>query len=52
MTIERTSESPTIWRCGGCGALVHPADEDAPAAWCMRCGRITPSVQDGGGATS
>jgi hypothetical protein len=47
MTSQARSESPIIWRCGGCGALVHPADEDAPAAWCMRCSRMVRAVQDG-----
>ncbi len=40
--------SPAIWRCASCGALVHPADENAPAAWCMRCRRVVPAERDGG----
>lgn len=40
-------ENPVIWRCAHCGALVHPADEGAPAAWCMRCRRMVQAVQDG-----
>jgi uncharacterized paraquat-inducible protein A len=47
MTFESGLESPAIWRCAGCGALVHPADEDAPAAWCMRCKRMVRAIQDG-----
>ena len=47
MAVERDSQSAPIWRCEGCGALVHPADEDTPAAWCMRCRRMVPAVRDG-----
>ena len=47
MTSQPRLQSPVIWRCAACGALVHPADEDAPAAWCMRCRRMVPAVQDG-----
>lgn len=42
-------ETPTIWRCGHCGLIVHPADESAPAAWCGRCRGFTPANPDGGG---
>jgi len=41
-------QSPAIWRCKHCGALVHPANESAPVAWCARCGRLTESRRDGG----
>ena len=27
-------QSPVIWRCSGCGALVHVPDERSRAAWC------------------
>lgn len=36
-----------IWRCSRCGALVHPADELAPAAWCARCRVISVANRDG-----
>jgi DNA-directed RNA polymerase subunit RPC12/RpoP len=47
MTFQSKMESPAIWRCAACGALVHPADEGAPAAWCMRCGRMVQAIRDG-----
>lgn len=47
MTIQSGMQSPTIWRCEGCGALVHPADEDAAVAWCLRCRRVVRAVEDG-----
>ncbi|MGA2520219.1 MAG: hypothetical protein ABSG81_05295 [Acidimicrobiales bacterium] len=40
--------SPVIWRCSGCGALVHPASDSTPVAWCGRCRRHTNAVRDGG----
>lgn len=46
--VSDTTQSPTIWRCAGCGALVHPADESAPAAWCPRCQAVTLANRDGG----
>jgi hypothetical protein len=41
-------QSPAIWRCSRCGALVHPSDDHAPVAFCPRCRRITGSIRDGG----
>lgn len=41
-------ESPVIWRCSGCGALVHVSDAERPLAWCSRCARIVETLRDGG----
>jgi predicted RNA-binding Zn-ribbon protein involved in translation (DUF1610 family) len=43
-----TGDWPRIWRCSGCGQIVHPADERAAAASCSRCGGVTAAVPDGG----
>lgn len=51
MTMSK-AQSPTIWRCASCGALVHPSDEDTPAAWCMRCRRAVLAVADGDAASA
>ena len=45
---EAKRQSPVIWRCSRCGALVHPSDDRAPAAWCSRCGQVTQAHRDGG----
>jgi len=45
---SKRRQSPVIWRCASCGALVHPADDDAPVASCPRCRRLTEAVRDGG----
>jgi len=37
------SQSPAIWRCKHCGAVVHPAANRTPVAWCARCSRFTES---------
>lgn len=42
------NESPVIWRCSGCGAIVHVSDDDRPVASCSRCGHIVGAVRDGG----
>ncbi|HTZ08458.1 MAG TPA: hypothetical protein VMB72_05255 [Acidimicrobiales bacterium] len=46
--VRDETQSPVIWRCTGCGALVHPAEPHAPVAWCRRCGRMVGAVRDGG----
>jgi hypothetical protein len=45
---ETQQRSPVIWRCARCMTLVHPSDEETPAAWCPRCRRITEATRDGG----
>jgi len=45
-----SKESPAIYRCSGCGALVHPSDPERPVAWCPRCRRVVEAVLDGGAA--
>ncbi|HLI14861.1 MAG TPA: hypothetical protein VKV23_02255 [Acidimicrobiales bacterium] len=45
--MSQQTNSPTIWRCAACGALVHPADERAAIAWCSRCGRAQEARRDG-----
>jgi DNA-directed RNA polymerase subunit RPC12/RpoP len=42
------NQSPTIYRCALCGALVHPSDPERPVAWCGRCSRPVPATEDGG----
>ncbi|HEX5268699.1 MAG TPA: hypothetical protein VFW24_18180 [Acidimicrobiales bacterium] len=43
------TRSAVIYRCEGCGAIVHPADPDASlAAWCARCRRFVIAGVDGG----
>lgn len=44
---ELIAQSSKIHRCGLCGALVHPGDPDAPAAWCGRCQLAVPIDIDG-----
>lgn len=43
-----TRQSPVIWRCSGCGAIVHVSDPERPIAWCSRCGRAVEALPDGG----
>lgn len=43
-----TTQSPRIYRCALCGALVHPATPEEKAAWCGRCHRAVPISVDGG----
>ena len=45
---ETQKQSPVIWRCSGCGALVHVSDERTPAAWCSRCSKFSAAQRDGG----
>ena len=43
------TKSPVIYRCEGCGAIVHPADPDSSLlAWCARCRRFVSADLDGG----
>lgn len=48
LTDSAGRRSPVIWRCSGCGALVHPAEHEQPVAWCRRCERMVTAVRDGG----
>jgi len=41
--------SPVIYRCAGCGGIVHPADPHSSlVAWCQRCRRYDDANVDGG----
>jgi DNA-directed RNA polymerase subunit RPC12/RpoP len=44
-------QSPVIYRCARCGALVHPSSgtSGATTAWCMGCKRYVEVVEDGPG---
>ncbi|HZU73519.1 MAG TPA: hypothetical protein VE990_12185 [Acidimicrobiales bacterium] len=47
--VDDRVQSPTIYRCGACGGLVHPADPPSSLlAFCRRCGRYTDATVDGG----
>ncbi|MDA8033623.1 MAG: hypothetical protein M0T71_05575 [Actinomycetota bacterium] len=46
-SLAGANQSPTIWRCSLCGALVHPSHEETPVAWCSRCGRASEARRDG-----
>ena len=43
-----TNQSPVIWRCSGCGAIVHVSDPERPLAWCSRSARVVEALRDGG----
>jgi len=45
---EAKERSPVIWRCAGCGALVHVSNENSPVAWCARCQKFSEARRDGG----
>ena len=48
ISLSETQQSPVIWRCVACRALVHPASDHTPVGWCPRCKRITEATRDGG----
>jgi len=47
VTVSRP-ESPVIYRCELCNAVVHPSEPERPVAWCSRCGRPVGAREDGG----
>jgi len=42
------AQTSVIWRCSGCGAIVHVVDVERPVGFCIRCGGVVDAIRDGG----